>query len=268
LPELTMKALLESGVHFGHRTQRWNPKMAPYIFGERGGIYILDLQKSMRMMRAACGFLRETAAAGGRILFVGTKKQASDIVEEEAARCGQYYVNKRWLGGMLTNWQTITKSIARLAQLDEMDEKKVFDELPKKEVLTLRREQAKLVKNLAGIKAMGRLPSAVVVVDTRVERIAVAEANKLGIPVVAVVDTNCDPDVVDYPVPGNDDAIRSIRLMVALMADAALEGRAYRSEGALEEAAPSSEDQKPQPDEPSDSGSADAEADDGEPEQA
>lgn len=233
--DVTMKSLLEAGVHFGHHPRRWNPKMAPYIFGERGGNYIIDLQKTLRMLRYAYGFLSQTAAQGGRILFVGTKKQARDIIEEESKRCGQFYVNNRWLGGMLTNFQTITKSISRLRQLEEMETKGIFNELPKKEVLSLQREHAKLVKNLAGIKDIGRLPSAVVVVDTRVERIAVAEANKLKIPVVAVVDTNCDPDVVNYPVPGNDDAIRAIRLMVSTFANAVVEGRATRTEGAFEE---------------------------------
>lgn len=264
--DVTMKSLLEAGVHFGHHPRRWNPKMAPYIFGERGGNYIIDLQKTLRLLRQAYGFLSQTAAQGGRILFVGTKKQARDIIEEESKRCGQYYVNSRWLGGMLTNFQTITKSISRLRQLEEMESKGIFEELPKKEVLQLQREHAKLVKNLAGIKDLGRLPSAIVVVDTRIERIAVAEANKLKIPVIAVVDTNCDPDVVNYPVPGNDDAIRAIRLMVATFANAVVEGRASRTEGAFDEepvgvTATTDADDKPEPadDESADDESADDE---------
>jgi small subunit ribosomal protein S2 len=234
-----MKALLEAGVHFGHRTQRWNPKMEPFIYGRHAsGIYIIDLQKTLRLMRVACAFLQEVALQAGNILFVGTKKQARDIIEEQAQRCGQFYVSNRWLGGMLTNFQTIRRSIGRLKQLEEMEEKHVFDELPKKEVLSLNREKAKLLHNLQGIKTMGHLPSAVVVVDTRVERIAVAEANRLRLPVVAIVDTNCDPDTIQYPIPGNDDAIRSIRLIVTTLADAALDARGARSEGALEQAEP------------------------------
>lgn len=232
---VTMKMLLEAGVHFGHHPRRWNPKMAPYIFGERGGNYIIDLQKTRQMLQRAYEFLRKTAAEGGCVLFVGTKKQAQEIVAEEAKRCGQYYVNNRWLGGMLTNFQTITRSISRLRQLEEMEAKGIFNELPKKEVLSLLREKARLEKNLSGIKEMARLPSAVVVVDTRIERIAVAEANRLKIPVVAIVDTNCDPEVIDYPVPGNDDAIRSIRLLVSTFANAVIEGTAMRTEGALPE---------------------------------
>ena len=230
-----MKNLLEAGVHFGHRTQRWNPKMAPYIYGERNGIYLLDLQQSLRMAREAYNVVKNVAGRNGRVLFVGTKRQAQDIVEQEAKRCGQFFVNQRWLGGMLTNFQTISRSIDRLRQLEEMEETGIMENLPKREQLTLAREKEKLMRNLSGIKDMGVIPKAVVVVDTRLEKIAVAEANKLGIPVIAAVDTNCDPDPIDYAIPGNDDAIRSIRLIVSAMADAVIEGRAARTEGGMEE---------------------------------
>lgn len=236
MSDISMKALLEAGVHFGHRTQRWNPKMAQFIFGERGGIYIIDLQKTLRLLKGASAFLKTTARNGGKILFVGTKKQARDIIAEQAKRCGQYWINSRWLGGTLTNYQTICRSIERLRQLQEMEEKGIFDQLPKKEVLERRREMAKLLKNLEGIQTLGdQLPSALVVVDTRTERIAIAEAVKLKIPIVAVVDTNCDPDVVNHPVPGNDDAIRAIRLLVSAFADAVIEGQAVTTEGAHDE---------------------------------
>ncbi|HEX30098.1 TPA: 30S ribosomal protein S2, partial [Candidatus Poribacteria bacterium] len=198
---VTMKQLLEAGMHFGHQTRRWNPKMARYIFTERNGIYIIDLQKTLRMMKIAYDFLQELAAQGGKVLFVGTKKQAQDSVKEQAERCGMYYVNQRWLGGMLTNFQTIRKSIDRLLELERMEEEGTFEKLPKKEVIKLQREKEKLERNLGGIKTMEKLPDAVLIVDTRSERIAVAEANKLGIPIVAVVDTNCDPDLIDYPIP-------------------------------------------------------------------
>lgn len=229
-----MKALLEAGVHFGHRTQRWNPKMATYIYMERNGIYLVDLQKTLRMGREAVEFVRQAASRGGHVLFVGTKQQAREIIQEEAKRSGQYFVTHRWLGGMLTNFTTISKSIGRLRQLEEMEDD-VLAELRKREVLSLTRERVKLVRNLEGIKEMTGLPAAVVVIDTNMEKIAVAEANKLGIPVVAIVDTNCDPDPIDYPVPGNDDAIRSVRLIVSAMADAVIEGRASRNEGAIDE---------------------------------
>jgi small subunit ribosomal protein S2 len=229
-----MKALLEAGVHFGHRTQRWNPKMETYIYMERNGIYLIDLQKSLRLGREAVEFVRQAAGKGGHVLFVGTKQQAREIIQEEAKRSGQYFVTHRWLGGMLTNWTTISKSIGRLRQLEEMEEQNVMADLRKREVLSLTRERLKLVRNLEGIKEMTGLPSAVIVIDTRLEKIAVAEANKLGIPVVALVDTNCDPDPIDFPIPGNDDAIRSIRLIVSAMADAVMEGRATRSEGAVD----------------------------------
>ncbi|RKY05417.1 30S ribosomal protein S2 [Candidatus Poribacteria bacterium] len=232
---VTMKQLLEAGMHFGHQTRRWNPKMARYIFTERNGIYIIDLQKTIAMMKVAYDFLRDLAAQGGIVLFVGTKKQAQDTVKEQAERCGMFYVNHRWLGGTLTNFQTIRKSIEKLKRLERMAEEGIFDKLPKKEVARLRREKEKLERNLGGIKDMERLPDALVVVDTRNEHIAVAEANKLNIPIVAVVDTNCDPDLIDYPIPGNDDAIRSIKLFCTLMADAILEGKGLLTEGELTE---------------------------------
>lgn len=227
-----MRNLLEAGVHFGHRTQRWNPKMSIYIHSDKNGIYILDLQKTQALAREACAFLQNVAAENGRVLFVGTKKQARDIVREEAQRCSQFYVNNRWLGGMMTNFQTVSQSIDRLRQLETMEDQNVMEDLPKKEVLSLHREREKLERNLSGIKDMGTLPGAVVVADTRIERIAVAEANKLGIPVVAIVDTNCDPDPIEFPIPGNDDAIRSVRLVIGAMADAVIEGHAARTEGA------------------------------------
>ena len=222
---VSMKQLLEAGVHFGHQTRRWNPKMAKYIFTERNGIYIIDLQKTVKKLDEAYNFVRDTVAAGGTVLFVGTKKQAQESVKEEAIRAGMYYVNARWLGGMLTNYRTIQTRIARLEQLKKMSEDGTFDLLPKKEVVKLELEIEKLEKFLGGIKDMGRLPSALFVVDSRKEHIAVAEARKLGIPVVAIVDTNCDPDEIDYVIPGNDDAIRAVRLISATMADACLEGK-------------------------------------------
>ena len=222
---ISMKQLLEAGVHFGHQTRRWNPKMAPYIFTERNGIYIIDLQKTVKMLDDAYNFVREISAEGGEILFVGTKKQAQDAIKEEAERCGMHYVNARWLGGMLTNYQTIKKRIARLEQLNKMKEDGTFDLLPKKEVIKLEHEIEKLEKFMGGIKNMGTLPKAMFIVDTRKEKIAVAEARNLGIPVVAIVDTNCDPDEVDYIIPGNDDAIRAVKLIAGAMADAVIEGR-------------------------------------------
>ena len=222
---ISMKQLLEAGVHFGHQTRRWNPKMAPYIFTERNGIYIIDLQKTVKKIDEAYNFVRDTVAAGGNILFVGTKKQAMDSIKEEAERVGMYYVNARWLGGMLTNFKTIKKRIARLAQLRKMEEDGTFDLLPKKEVIKLEGEIEKLEKFLGGIKEMPELPAALFIVDPRKERIAVAEARKLGIPIVAIVDTNCDPDEIDYVIPGNDDAIRAVKLISATMANAVLEGR-------------------------------------------
>ena len=222
---ISMKQLLEAGVHFGHQTRRWNPKMAKYIFTERNGIYIIDLQKTVKKVDEAYNFIRETAQNGGSILFVGTKKQAQEAMREEAIRCNQYYVNERWLGGMMTNFKTIQKRVARLRQLEKMEEDGTFDVLPKKEVLGLRHEMEKLNRNLGGIKEMKKLPAALFVVDPRKEHIAVLEARKLNIPIVATVDTNCDPDEVDYVIPANDDAIRAVRLLASKMADAVLEGR-------------------------------------------
>lgn len=221
-----MRDLLEAGVHFGHQTQRWNPKMKPYIFTQRNGIYIIDLRQTIAAFDEAAAFLRELTAAGGTVLFVGTKRQAQDVIVEAAQRCEAYYVNQRWLGGLLTNFETIRKSVARLKDLEAMEEDGRMDLLPKKEVLSLRREKVKLERNLSGIKDMDRLPDAVFVVDVKRERIAVDEALKLGIPIVAVVDTNCDPEGIDYIIPGNDDALRAIRLFVNLAADAIEEGRA------------------------------------------
>ena len=222
---ISMKQLLEAGVHFGHQTRRWNPKMAKYIFTERNGIYIIDLQKTVKKVDEAYNFIRETAQNGGSILFVGTKKQAQEAMREEAVRCNQFYVNERWLGGMMTNFKTIQKRVARLRQLEKMEEDGTFDVLPKKEVLGLRHEMEKLNRNLGGIKEMKKLPAALFVVDPRKEHIAVLEARKLNIPIVATVDTNCDPDEVDYVIPANDDAIRAVRLLASKMADAVLEGR-------------------------------------------
>ena len=222
---VTMKQLLEAGVHFGHQTRRWNPKMAPYIFTDRNGIYIIDLQKTVKKMEEAYNFVRDLSAAGEHILMVGTKKQAQESIETEAKRCGMFYVTQRWLGGMLTNFNTIRQRINRLNELDEMEENGAFDVLPKKEVIKLRLEKEKLERNLGGIREMKKLPGAVFVVDPRKERIAIAEARKLGIPVIAIVDTNCDPDEVDYVIPGNDDAIRAVKLFASKIADAVLEGR-------------------------------------------
>lgn len=220
-----IKSLLEAGVHFGHETKRWNPKMKKYIFGEKNKVYIIDLEKTQNAIMKACEFLRKTASEGSSILFVGTKKQAQEIIKEEALRSGMYYVNQRWLGGMLTNFQTIKKSIKRLEDLERMKEDGTFAKLSKKEASQLNKEAFKLNKNLEGIRAMGKLPKALFVVDSKKEEIAVKEARKIGIPIVALVDTNCDPDVIDYPIPGNDDAIRSIKLVVALIADSVLNGR-------------------------------------------
>ena len=221
---VSIKQLLEAGVHFGHHTRRWNPKMAEYIFTERNGIYIIDLQKTIKKFEEAYMFARDIASEGGTILFVGTKKQAADAIREEAERCGMYYVNVRWLGGMLTNYKTIRMSINRLESLEKMQEDGTFDMLPKKEVASLQKEMANLERNLGGIKNMDRLPSAIFIVDPRKEHNAVLEAKKLGIPVIAIVDTNCDPDDADYVIPGNDDAIRAIRLISSVIANAVIEG--------------------------------------------
>ena len=222
---ISMKQLLEAGVHFGHQTRRWNPKMAEYIFAERNGIYIIDLQKTAKKVEEAYSFVRDIAAEGGEILFVGTKKQAQESIKEEAERVGMYYVNARWLGGMLTNFGTIKKRIERLAQLRKMEEEGVFDLLPKKEVTNLKAEAEKLEKYLGGIKEMKDIPACMFVVDPKKEKIAIAEAHKLNIPIVAIVDTNCDPEEVDYPIPGNDDAIRAVKLIASTIANAVMEGR-------------------------------------------
>lgn len=235
---VTMKQLLEAGVHFGHQTRRWNPKMKPYIFADKNGIYIIDLQKTVRLFKKAYQFIKETVAQGKNVLFVGTKRQAQEAIQEEATRCGMPYVNHRWLGGMLTNFQTIRKGIERLKELEAAAEDGRLEGYTKKEVMRLQKEKAKLLRNLGGIKEMKELPGALFVVDSRREYIAVKEARKLGIPVVAIVDTNCDPDEVDYVIPGNDDAIRAIRLFASLIADACLEGLALREERTVEGEAP------------------------------
>lgn len=222
---ISMKALLEAGVHFGHQTRRWNPKMKPYIFTERNGIYIIDLQKTVRKVEEAYRFVRDVVADGGTILFVGTKKQAQEAIETEAKRCGMYYVNQRWLGGMLTNYQTISKRVERLYELEKMEEDGIFDLLPKKEVMELNHERERLEKYLGGIKEMQGLPDVIYVVDPKKEDIAVREARILHIPVVAIIDTNCDPDIIDYPIPGNDDAIRAVKLLTETIANAVLEAK-------------------------------------------
>ena len=237
-----MKQLLEAGVHFGHQTRRWNPKMAPYIFTERNGIYIIDLQKTVKKIDEAYEFLMKTAAEGGKVLFVGTKKQAQAAIREEAERCGMYYVNERWLGGMLTNYKTISTRIKKLNDIKEMEENGTFEALPKKEVLKLKALEEKLEKFLGGIKEMGGMPDAMFVVDPKKEKIAVKEAGILGIPVVGIVDTNCDPDEIDYVIPANDDAIRAVRLITSKMADAVIEGK--QGEAMAEE--PESEEEESQ----------------------
>ncbi len=224
MAEISMREMLEAGVHFGHQTNRWNPKMKQYIFGARNGIYIIDLQKTVPLFQKACQFLLDICARGDKILFVGTKKQAQEVIQEQALRAGQFFVNNRWLGGTLTNYRTIKASIDRLRNIEKMAADGTFEKLTKKEVLRLTREKIKLERNLGGIKDMTKLPGAVFVVDTKKEHIAVSEARKLGIPVVAVVDTNCDPDEVDYVVPGNDDAIRAVRLFLDKAAEACIEG--------------------------------------------
>ena len=231
---ISMKQLLEAGVHFGHQTRRWNPKMATYIFNERNGIYIIDLQKTVKKLEEAYFFVRDMAASGKSILFVGTKKQAQDAIKEEAERCGQFYVNARWLGGMLTNFRTIQTRIRRLNDIDKMEQSGQFDLLPKKEVIQLKAEREKLEQNIGGIREMKKLPGALFVVDPRKEHIAVTEARILNIPIVAIVDTNCDPDEIDYVIPGNDDAIRAVKLIAGKMADAVLEGK--QGEQSAEEA--------------------------------
>ena len=222
---ISMKQLLEAGVHFGHQTRRWNPKMAPYIYTERNGIYIIDLQKSVGKVDEAYNAISDIAAAGGTILFVGTKKQAQDAIQTEAERCGMFYVNERWLGGMLTNFKTIQSRIGRLKEIEAMEADGTFDVLPKKEVIALRKELEKLQKNLGGIKEMKRLPDAIFVVDPKKERICVQEAHTLGIPLIGIVDNNCDPEELDYVIPGNDDAIRAVKLIAGTMANAVMEGK-------------------------------------------
>ena len=229
---ISMKQLLEAGVHFGHQTRRWNPKMSSYIFTERNGIYIIDLQKTVKKVEEAYNFVRELAAEGKTVLFVGTKKQAQDSVKEEAERVGHFFVNQRWLGGTLTNFSTIQKRIDRLTQLETMEQDGTFDVLPKKEVIVLKKEMERLEKFLGGIKGMKSLPGALFIIDPRKERIAVAEARKLGIPIVAIVDTNCDPDEIDYVIPGNDDAIRAVKLLTGKIADAIMEGKQGEAENA------------------------------------
>ena len=239
---ISMKQLLEAGVHFGHQTRRWNPKMAQYIFTERNGIYIIDLQKTVRKIDEAYAFVRDIAMQGKTVLFVGTKKQAQESIESEAKRCNMYYVNNRWLGGMLTNFRTMRTRIDRLAQLRKMEEDGTFAMLPKKEVIKHQGEIEKLEKYLGGVKEMKKLPAALFIVDPRKERNAIAEARKLNIPIVAIVDTNCDPDEIDYVIPGNDDAIRAIRLIAATMANAAIEGRQGEDVAPEEAAAPAAEE--------------------------
>ena len=232
LPTFTLRQMIEAGVHFGHHARRWNPKMAPYIYGKKDNIHIIDLQKTYPMLYTALATTREIAANGGKVLFVGTKRQAQDIVKENAERCGQYYVNHRWLGGMLTNFRTIRKRIDRMDQLAKMKENGTFELLPKKEVAKLELEMEKLDKYLGGVKNMKTLPKAMFIVDPHKERIAVAEARKLNIPIVAIVDTNCNPDEIDYVIPGNDDAIRAVKLIAGAMADAVLEGKQGNQEAA------------------------------------
>ncbi len=233
---VSMKQLLEAGVHFGHQTRRWNPKMARFIFTERNGIYIIDLQKTVKKMDEAYNFVRDLAAEGGKVLFVGTKKQAQESIKNEAERCNQYFVNERWLGGMLTNFQTIEKRVKRLKTLEKQAEDGTFELLPKKEVTLLKHEMEKLQKYLGGIKDMKKLPDALFIIDPKKEEIAVSEARKLHIPIIATVDTNCDPDVIDYPIPANDDAIRAVKLLTGKIADAVLEGNQgeQAEEGAAE----------------------------------
>jgi len=226
--EITMRELLEAGVHFGHQTRRWNPKMAPYIFTKRNGIHIIDLAKTIPLFKIAWEFVRDEVANGATILFVGTKKQAQAAIEEHAQRCGAYYINERWLGGLLTNFQTVKKSIEKLKKLERMEAEGAFDILPKKEVVKLKKKKEKLEKYLKGIKDMEKIPDIIYVVDTVREEIAVKEAKKLGIPVVAIADTNCDPDLIDYPIPGNDDAIKAINLITGKIADAVIEGKSLR----------------------------------------
>jgi small subunit ribosomal protein S2 len=247
LSAIAMKDLLEAGVHFGHQTKRWNPKMKPFIFGERNGIYIIDLGRTAKLYTEAANFLTDVAARGGTVLFVGTKRQAQDAIAEEAQRCGMFFVNQRWLGGLLTNFSTIQRSLARLREIEAMTTDGRFEMLSKKEIARYDKERRKLAKNLDGIRGMSRLPDAVFIVDTRHEQIAVDEARKLKIPVIGVVDTNCDPDEVDYVIPGNDDALRSIRLFAAGVADAVLAGRGMAESAQASAAEARAEEQKAKP---------------------
>lgn len=235
MPVATMRELLEAGIHFGHQTRRWNPKMARYIFGQRNNLYIIDLQKTLKQMRAAYSVVRDTVARGGTVLFVGTKKQAQEPIQREAERCGMFYVNNRWLGGTLTNFETMRRSIKNLIHMEEMETNGALERMKKKEIVMMRKERARMDKNLAGIKHMERIPNIMFVIDTRKENIAIREANRLGITAVGVVDTNCDPDVVDIPVPGNDDAIRAVNLYCTMLADAVLEGKALQEKRQAEE---------------------------------
>ena len=241
MPSITMKELLEAGVHFGHQTKRWNPKMKEHIFGERNGIYIIDLQKTLRLFKDAAKFVADAASQGKTLLFVGTKRQAQEAVAEEAQRCGMFYVNQRWLGGLLTNWATVQKSLKRLKELDRMAAEGTWEGRPKKEVVRLERERKRLQQNLAGIKEMPGLPDVLFVIDSRKEAIAVREARKLRIPVVGIVDTNCDPDEVDYVIPGNDDALRAIRLFANKISESVIEGRSLASEQDFSQGAPGPE---------------------------
>lgn len=242
---VSMKQLLECGVHFGHQTRRWNPKMKPYIFTERNGVYIIDLQKTVRGLDRAYDFIRTTVAEGGSVLFVGTKRQAQDTIRDEATRCGQYFINQRWLGGLMTNFPTIRKRVQRMLELRKYDEDNTWEKFSKKEIAALRKEQLKLEKYLGGIAKMTAVPDAIFLIDPRREENAIAEARKLGVPVVSIVDTNCDPEVIDYPIPGNDDAIRAIKLITGLMANAVIEGRQGEDEVAAEDSGREAEDAKP-----------------------
>ena len=242
---VSMKQLLECGVHFGHQTRRWNPKMKPYIFTERNGVYIIDLQKTVRGLDKAYDFIRTTVSEGGTVLFVGTKRQAQDTIRDEATRCGQHFINQRWLGGLMTNFPTIRKRVQRMLELRKYDEDNIWEKFSKKELAALRKEQLKLEKYLGGIAKMNAVPDAIFLIDPRREENAIAEARKLGVPVVSIVDTNCDPEVIDYPIPGNDDAIRAIKLITGLMANAVIEGRQGEDEAAPAEADKAEEEAKP-----------------------
>ena len=260
MPNISMKDMLEAGVHFGHQTNHWNPKMKPYVYGARNGIYIVDLQQTVERARKACDFIKSVTAEGKKVIFVGTKKQAKEVVEKEAQRAGMYYVTERWLGGMLTNFQTMSKRVAKMKDYQRMRDTGDFEAMPKKEALLISRELEKLERNLGGIRNMERLPSAIFVLDTKKEDIAVTEANKLGLPIVAVVDTNCDPDIITYVIPGNDDAIRSANLMARVIADAVDEGRfiASRKRGAVAPEGPAVVERTPEEEAAHEAAQADA----------